>query len=54
MIITFINFLAYNFLEMIWNVVSGKGYVDTKEVNENIKELNTAVNKFVKPFERLE
>jgi hypothetical protein len=39
---------------MIWNVVSVKVDVDTKEANENIKVLTTAVNKCVKSLERLE
>ncbi|MBJ8009500.1 hypothetical protein [Bacillus cereus] len=48
------NFLAYNFLEMIWNVVSVKVDIDKKEANENIKELTTAANECVDALERLE
>ncbi|WP_165616023.1 hypothetical protein [Bacillus proteolyticus] len=39
---------------MIWNVVSVKIDVDTKEANENIKVLTTAANDCVEALERLE
>lgn len=47
-------FLAYNFLEMIWNVVSVKIDINKKEANENIKELTTVANECVDALERLE
>lgn len=54
MIPTFINFLAYNFLDVIWNVVSVKGDIDKKEATENIKKLITVANECVDALERLE
>ncbi|MBG9597773.1 hypothetical protein ABE17_13040 [Bacillus mycoides] len=54
MIPALINFLAYNFLEIIWNVVSVKVDIDKKEANENIKELTTVANECVDALERLE